>query len=214
MARLGVIAVGQPRYFWDAGDAWLAAFDPDRAHRLQPFREMIAAGVRSPFRATRRSRRTGPWTRSPPRCCDRRSPGAAVGADQALSVEEAVRACTADAAASYFADDRLGTLEVGKLADVVVLDRDLFATPADGSQDVAVDADARGRRRRLLVRPNSPASAERRAERDERQHLVGQVRGEERRLAGRVVGRDDLDDVEPDEVDPGEPPDDRQRVVR
>ena len=25
MARLGVWAIGQPRYFWDAGDAWLRA---------------------------------------------------------------------------------------------------------------------------------------------------------------------------------------------
>ena len=46
MARLGVVVVGQPRYFWDAGDAWLAALDAERAHRLQPYRELIAAGVR------------------------------------------------------------------------------------------------------------------------------------------------------------------------
>ena len=65
--------------------------------------------------------------------------GAVVGPAQALTVEEAVRACTADAAASYFADDRLGTLEVGKLADVVVLDRDLFATPPEALADIEVD---------------------------------------------------------------------------
>ena len=65
--------------------------------------------------------------------------GATVGEDHALSVEEAVRAETADAAWSYGADDRLGTLEVGKLADVVVLDRDLFATPAADLAGVEVD---------------------------------------------------------------------------
>ena len=65
--------------------------------------------------------------------------GDVIGGDQALSVDEAVRACTVDAAASYFADDRLGTLEVGKLADVVVLDAELFATPTAAIADVAVD---------------------------------------------------------------------------
>ena len=40
-------------------------------------------------------------------------------------------AATADAAASFFADSRLGTLEAGKLADVVILDRDLFAVPPE-----------------------------------------------------------------------------------
>ena len=65
--------------------------------------------------------------------------GAVLGADQALSVEEAVRAATADAAASSFADERVGTLEAGKLADVVVLDRDLFAAPADEISRVEVE---------------------------------------------------------------------------
>jgi predicted amidohydrolase YtcJ len=64
--------------------------------------------------------------------------GETVGADQALSVEEALRACTHDAAASYFADDRLGTLEVGKLADVVVLAGDPFATAPDRLGDIGV----------------------------------------------------------------------------
>ena len=65
--------------------------------------------------------------------------GAVVGADQALTVEEAVRAATADAAASFFAEDRLGTLEIGKLADVAVLDRDLFATSNEALADVQVE---------------------------------------------------------------------------
>jgi predicted amidohydrolase YtcJ len=61
-----------------------------------------------------------------------------VGADQALTVEEAVRASTFDAAASYFADDALGSLEVGKLADIVVLDGDIFATPRERISDLGV----------------------------------------------------------------------------
>ena len=65
--------------------------------------------------------------------------GAVVGPAQALTVEEAIRACTVDAAASFFADDRFGTLEVGRLADVVVLDRDLFATPHEALAAVGVD---------------------------------------------------------------------------
>jgi hypothetical protein len=51
-----------------------------------------------------------------------------------------VRACTADAAASYFADSRLGTLEAGKLADVVVLANDLFEASPEGIAETAVDA--------------------------------------------------------------------------
>ena len=56
-----------------------------------------------------------------------------------MTVEEAVRACTAGAAASYFADDRLGTLEPGKLADVVVLDGTCYDAGRSELGEIAVD---------------------------------------------------------------------------
>ena len=140
IARLGVIVVGQPRYFWDAGDAWLAAFDPERAHRLQPYREMLDAGVRFALSSDAPVASHRPIDTISSAVLRSTVSGAVIGAEQALTVEEAVRACTADAAASYFADDRLGTLEVGKLADVVVLDCDLFAAAPERLPGVAVDA--------------------------------------------------------------------------
>ena len=100
MARLGVMAVGQPRYFWDAGDAWLG---------------VARRGARpSPPAVPRDDRRRRP-IRAVERCAGRVLPAArhdllgghaddgrrrVVGADQALTVEEALRACTLDAAAS------------------------------------------------------------------------------------------------------------------
>ena len=139
MASLGVVVVGQPRYFWDAGDGWLTVFDAERAHRLQPYREFIEAGVRFALSSDAPVASHRPLDTISTAVLRTTVSGAVVGSAQALSVEEAVRACTADAAASYFADDRLGTLEVGKLADVVVLDRDLFATPPEGLAAVEVD---------------------------------------------------------------------------
>ncbi|KGI68804.1 amidohydrolase [Mycolicibacterium rufum] len=53
-------------------------------------------------------------------------------ADQRLTVEEAVLANTLGAAYQLRLDDRVGSLEVGKLADLIVLDRDIFeADPHD-----------------------------------------------------------------------------------
>jgi predicted amidohydrolase YtcJ len=139
MARLRVMAVGQPRYFWDAGDAWLAAFDPERAHRLQPYREMLDAGVRFALSSDAPVASHRPMDTIASAVLRTTVSGAVIGGDQALTLDEAVRACTVDAAASYFADDRLGTLEVGKLADIVVLDRDLFAAAPATIGEVTVD---------------------------------------------------------------------------
>jgi predicted amidohydrolase YtcJ len=47
--------------------------------------------------------------------------------EERISVEDAVRAFTQGSAYATFADTRVGTLEVGKLADLAVLSQDIFA---------------------------------------------------------------------------------------
>ncbi|HEY7524360.1 MAG TPA: amidohydrolase family protein, partial [Candidatus Limnocylindrales bacterium] len=131
MARLGVWAIGQPRYFWDAGEDWLRAFDPERAHRLQPYRELVAAGVPFAISTDAPVASYRPVETLASAVLRRTVGGSVVGADQALTIEEAVRAYTIDAARSFFVDDAVGSLEPGKLADLVVLDGDPFATPAE-----------------------------------------------------------------------------------
>ena len=139
MAQLGVWAVGQPRYFWDAGDAWLASLDAARVHRLQPYREMADTRVRFALSSDAPVASYRPFDTVLSAVTRTTVGGALIGESQALSVEEALRACTHDAAASYFADDRLGTLEVGKLADLVVLEADPFTTAVDHLGDIAVE---------------------------------------------------------------------------
>jgi predicted amidohydrolase YtcJ len=139
MARLGVWAIGQPRYFWDAGDAWLGSLDAARVHRLQPYREMLDAGVAFALSSDAPVASYRPLDTIMSAVTRTTVGGAVIGEDQALTVDEALRAHTAAAAASYHVDDRLGTLEVGKLADVVVLDGDPFSTPSERLSDIAVD---------------------------------------------------------------------------
>jgi predicted amidohydrolase YtcJ len=54
-----------------------------------------------------------------------------VGADQRLTREEALACATHEGAYLTFDEDLKGTLEVGKLADIAVLDRDLLTVPED-----------------------------------------------------------------------------------
>lgn len=56
-----------------------------------------------------------------------------------LSVDQAIRAHTVDAAWQIGLEDELGTLEVGKLADVVVLERDPYFSPVHDIHRIKVD---------------------------------------------------------------------------
>ncbi|KAI9034628.1 metal-dependent hydrolase [Hyaloraphidium curvatum] len=60
------------------------------------------------------------------------------GPDQCITPWEALKAITADAAHQYFEEDSKGTLEPGKLADLVVLDRDPLTVDPMEIKDIRV----------------------------------------------------------------------------
>ena len=59
--------------------------------------------------------------------------------EQSISREEAIRAFTLDAAFSAFMEDETGSLEVGKRADFIVLDRDIMEVPAGEIFQIVVE---------------------------------------------------------------------------
>lgn len=65
-------------------------------------------------------------------------PQKVLGHDQAVSVEDAIRAITIDAAYQIFADNIVGSLEVGKLADLVVLEKNPRQTPPAEIRNIKV----------------------------------------------------------------------------
>ncbi|MEM3356954.1 MAG: amidohydrolase family protein, partial [Candidatus Bathyarchaeia archaeon] len=59
--------------------------------------------------------------------------------EESLSVGEALRGYTVDAAFASFEENLKGTIEVGKFADLTVLSDDLFGVSAEKIRDVRVD---------------------------------------------------------------------------
>lgn len=60
------------------------------------------------------------------------------GADQAISVDEALRAITINAAYSLRYDDQVGSIEAGKLADFVLLGADPYAVPVEALEKIEI----------------------------------------------------------------------------
>ncbi len=137
MAALGVVTVNQPRYLVDSGDEFLRRLG-ERAHRLQPLREELELGIRVVLSSDADVASYRPLDTIAAAASRRTLAGREIGADQALTVEEAIRAHTIEAAFAIGAEDRLGSIEPGKLADLVVLDRDPFGEPPEAIPDIPV----------------------------------------------------------------------------
>lgn len=65
-------------------------------------------------------------------------PAAGWHADQAMTLKEAFRCFTLDAAYAAHQEQAIGSLEAGKWADFIVIDRDLFTMPAAAIHSVGV----------------------------------------------------------------------------
>ncbi|WP_026115493.1 amidohydrolase [Nocardiopsis kunsanensis] len=131
----GVIPVNQPNFLYDSGGDFLRRLGR-RAHRLQPMREELDLGLRpvlssDSFVSSLRPMDTvanavGRTTRE----------GKEIGTDQAVTLHEALRAHTLDAAHALGVEDRLGSLHPGHLADLVVLDADVRTLGPERLRDV------------------------------------------------------------------------------
>jgi len=143
LAELGVIASMQPYHAIDDGRWAESVIGPERSRTTYAFRSLLDAGARIAFGSD--------WFVAPPtplagiyaavtrRTLDGGNPDGWVP-EQKITVEEALAAYTRDAAYASFEEDVKGTLEPGKLADLVVLDRDITAITPEEIADAAVRA--------------------------------------------------------------------------
>jgi predicted amidohydrolase YtcJ len=123
--RLGAVVVTQPRFVFEFGDGYRAALGDERVRLTFPLASL--RGLHVAFSSDRPVTDGAPLLGIAAAVLRRTASGAPYVPEEAVTVEEAVRAYTLGAAYSTFAESELGSLEVGKWADFVVLDRDPFA---------------------------------------------------------------------------------------
>jgi hypothetical protein len=64
--------------------------------------------------------------------------GTQMGTQQSITREEAIRLYTINGAYHTFEEDLKGSIEPGKLADMIIIDRDILACPLDDIKDTEV----------------------------------------------------------------------------
>ena len=140
-ARDGVIASMQPYHAIDDGRWAEKRIGKERAKTTYAFRSLIDSGAMLAFGTD--------WTVAPlnplltiyaavtRRTLDGKNPKGWVP-EQKISVQETVRAYTAGSAYAEFQENVKGTITVGKLADLVLLSRDIFKIDPKEIENVKV----------------------------------------------------------------------------
>lgn len=140
MKRLGMIPsffVGHVD-FW--GDVHRRNLGPERAARISPARSALERGLVYNFHqdtpVTKPDMMHSVWC-----AVNRRTrSGAVLGPEQAIGVYDALKGVTCNAAYAYGEEHSKGTLEEGKLADLVILDRDPLKADPLSLRDIRVEA--------------------------------------------------------------------------
>ena len=138
--KLGIVAVTQPAFLWGLGDNWMSQLGRERAIKLQPFRTFLDHGVRMAFSSDRPVVNGAPLLGIHAAVNRKSMNGTDFAPEQRVTPEEALRCYTLDGAYATFEESIKGSIEVGKLADLVVLSEDLTAVEPENIRKIEVIA--------------------------------------------------------------------------
>jgi len=133
LVRSGVIPVPQPAFIRTTALGYRARLG-DRVGDLMPFRALADAGIRIPGNSDAigiSADQHDPFPAIEAAVTRRSQLGEPVDPQHALTLLESIEMYTRNAAQSIGRETEIGSLEAGKFADFVVLDRDILTVPSD-----------------------------------------------------------------------------------
>jgi predicted amidohydrolase YtcJ len=146
--RVGAVLDVQPAWLYLDAKTLVAQFGYDRLRYFQPLKSIFESGVIAGG-GSDHMQKIGPlrsvnfyhpflaiWITITRQADGYERP---LHPEEALSREQAIRFYTTNNAYLMFLEDQIGNLEPGKLADFIVLDRDLLTCEVDAIKDAQVE---------------------------------------------------------------------------
>lgn len=127
----------QPVFLWWLGKSMPPSFGAERLARTMPLKTYLAHGVRwsagTDYGVAPLAPRYGLWA-----AVEREALGGAhpFGTGEAVDIHAALRAYTIQAAPQLFLERQVGSLDVGKRADIAVWDQNPYTMPAEQLKDL------------------------------------------------------------------------------
>ena len=137
--RLGVMANVQTVFIHFEGDTYIRVLGEERGARVKPLKTFVSKGIpvgnSHDYPSGPVSAGIGLWAAVARETFE----GKVLCPSERLTVQEALRTYTIWAARHLFMEDRIGSLEPGKYADLVVWDTDLYTIPAERLKDIKAE---------------------------------------------------------------------------
>jgi predicted amidohydrolase YtcJ len=137
IAELGMLPVTQPGTIPELADIWRDHLG-ERVHHAMPLRDQLELGIRPAISSDAFVQSYRPLDTLAAAVLRQTPSGVRIGPDQELTIAEALAAHTINAARAIHMEHRIGSIEAGKLADLVVLDGDLLGSSTDALRALPV----------------------------------------------------------------------------
>ena len=131
MAAAGIDPVPQPAFIYEFGDLYVTNLGRQRADASYPMRKWLDAGLHAAASSDAPVCATDPFKNLFTMVTRETKRHTVIGGGERLSMAEAVHAYTLLGAYTQFAEDKLGRLVPGQLADIAVLSHDIFSVPVE-----------------------------------------------------------------------------------
>ncbi|HZG71843.1 MAG TPA: amidohydrolase, partial [Chondromyces sp.] len=130
MKDQNVVPTPNPAFHYEYGDGYLKNYG-ERAHQMFPLGDYLRAGVKAAISSDCPVTDFSPLRGIHTALKRQTKSGDIIGENQRISLLDAIRMYTINGAYASFDEDKKGSIEEGKLADLILLDRSLLSCETD-----------------------------------------------------------------------------------
>ncbi|HZV77794.1 MAG TPA: amidohydrolase [Candidatus Babeliales bacterium] len=139
LARLGAIVSANPYYLYETGDAYSrVGLGADRASQIARLASVARAGVPLALHSDFAMAPAQPLLLAQIAATRRTAEGTTLCSEEALTLDQALRGITIDAAFVLGAENEIGSIASGKRADFTVLEEDPYEAGAEHLSDIPI----------------------------------------------------------------------------
>lgn len=137
--ELGIVPIPNPIFLYEFGDGYMVNYGKDRAYRMFTNKSYIDRGIIAAGSSDCPITFSNPIMNMHLAVNRDTQTGQVINPDERITVEQALRMFTYNGAYASFDEEKKGSIEEGKLADLAVLSGDLLNTPSDRIRELSVD---------------------------------------------------------------------------